>query len=187
MHQTRDISFHPASTIRQPSHTLTAKKDVIYSTHASERLTLHPPLIYEIEAELVNGPFLLLGHPIALEVKIMNMNDGQAAISLRDFQTLLLEMTEIRARGSMQSHTRPWIIQTMTNLCQPLVAEDRPTFGSVLRLDDRLWSRHRVPIHLTPTFETCNLSRSYKLEVRLGIDFGQNNVSHCDRNVDGST
>ncbi|KAE8389103.1 hypothetical protein BDV23DRAFT_173412 [Aspergillus alliaceus] len=154
-HATRDISIHPVSTIRQPFHTLKARTSVTCNTTASGRLS--PPLIYDIEAELVNGPFLLLGHPIALA-------------------TLLLETTEVRACGSMQSFTRPWVIQTMTNLRRPLVAGRGPTVGSVLNLDGSLWSRHRVPLHLTPTFETCNISRNYKLEVRLGIDFGQNNT-----------
>lgn len=151
---------------------------MIFNTTTSGRLS--PPLIYEIEAELVNGPFLLRGHPIALAIKIINMNDAQAAISLRDFQTVLLETTKVRACRSMQSFTRSWIIQTMTNMRQPLVPGYRPAVGAVLNLDDRLWSGHRVPLDLTPTFETCNFSRSYILEVRLGIDFGQENVSCCD-------
>jgi hypothetical protein len=175
-HQTRDVSFHPVSTIRQPLHSLKISKNVNLSTIASELLC--PPLTYEVEVELQNGPFLLLGHPIALGVKIMHMNGEKNAISLQDFQTMLRETTEIRARGSIQSFTRSWVIQTMTNLHQPLVAANRPTVGSVLELDDRLWSRHCVPVHLAPTFETCNLIRRYKLEIRLGIEFGRNYVSH---------
>ncbi|GFF39343.1 hypothetical protein IFM51744_04095 [Aspergillus udagawae] len=169
---TRDVSFHPVSTIRQPLHSLKISKNVNLSTIASDLLC--PPLTYEVEVELQNGPFLLLGHPIALGVKIMHMNGEKNAISLQDFQTMLRETTEIRARGSIQGFTRSWVVQTMTNLRQPLVAANRPTVGSVLELDDRLWSRHCVPVHLAPTFETCNLIRRFKLEIRLGMEFGRN-------------
>ncbi|KAG2004004.1 hypothetical protein GB937_009241 [Aspergillus fischeri] len=169
---TRDVFFHPVSTVREPFHTLKISKNVNLSIKGSELLC--PPLTYEVEVELKNGPFLLLGHPVALGVKIMHMNGKKNAILLQDFQTMLRETTEIRARGSIQGFTRSWVIQTMTSLCQPFVAANRPTIESVLKLNHRLWSRHCVPVHLAPTFETCNLSRSYKLEIRLGIEFGRN-------------
>ncbi|RHZ43069.1 uncharacterized protein CDV56_100491 [Aspergillus thermomutatus] len=162
------------STIRHPLHGPKDRKTVICTSEGSD--LLYPPLFYEIEAEILNGPFLLLGHPIALRVKTMNMNDCNNAIYLHNFQSMLIETTEVRARGSMQSLTRSWVIQTAANLRQPLVPEYSPTVRSLLILNGSLWSRHRVPLHLTPTFETCNLSRSYKLEIRLGIGFCRNNT-----------
>ncbi|KAK1147888.1 hypothetical protein N8T08_000403 [Aspergillus melleus] len=169
---TRNVPFHPLSTIRQPIRSLKISKNVNLRVKASE--LPRSPLTYEVEVELKNGPFLLLGHPIALEVRIKHPNGEKSAISLQAFQTLLRERTGIRACGSIESFTRSWVIQTMANLRQPFVAEYQPTVGSVLKLDDRLWSRHCVPAHLGPTFETCNLGRSYELEVRLGIQFGRN-------------
>lgn len=124
----------------------------------------------------MNGPFLLLGHPISLNVDVINLDldECKSGVFLRNFQSMLIETTEVRARGSMEAHTRSCVIQTMTRV------EHKPNamVGSTLSFDDSLWSQHCVPLHLTPTFETCNISRSYKLEIWLGIEFGRNNVGH---------
>ncbi|OJJ65780.1 hypothetical protein ASPBRDRAFT_60292 [Aspergillus brasiliensis CBS 101740] len=170
---TRDISFLPVSPIPKPLQSVTARKSVICITKSAELLC--PPLTYEIEAELINGPFLLLGHPITLSVKITNINDEKPDISLRDFQSMLIETTDIRTHGATQSVTRLLIIQTMSNLSQPFVNDGSPTVGSSMSLENGVWSRHCIPHCLTPTFETCNVTRSYKLEIRLGIEFGRNN------------
>ncbi|KAL3263783.1 hypothetical protein ABHI18_001424 [Aspergillus niger] len=170
---TRTISFHPVSAIPKPLQSVSVRKIVTCSTKAAE--LLRPPLTYEIEVELVNGPFVLLGHPIALGVKVINVNDEKPDISLRDFQSMLIETTDIRAHGIIQRVTRSWIIQTMTNLSQPFVTGGGPTAGFVMSLDEGVWSRHSVPHCLTPTFETCNVTRSFKLEIRLGIEFGRYN------------
>ncbi|GJP87978.1 fungal Zn(2)-Cys(6) binuclear cluster domain family protein [Aspergillus niger] len=171
--QTRTISFHPVSAIPKPLQSVSVRKIVTCSTKAAE--LLRPPLTYEVEVELVNGPFVLLGHPIALGVKVINVNDEKLDISLRDFQSMLIETTDIRAHGIIQRVTRSWIIQTMTNLSQPFVTGGGPTAGFVMSLDEGVWSRHSVPHCLTPTFETCNVTRSFKLEIRLGIEFGRYN------------
>lgn len=129
----------------------------------------------------MNGPFLLLGHPILLNVDVVNLNldECKSGVFLRNFQTMLIETTEVRARGSMEVHTRSCVIQTTTRVQH----EPNAMVGSTWSFDDSLWSQHCVPLHLTPTFETCNISRSYKLEIRLGIEFGRNNVGHYSWSV----
>lgn len=95
-------------------------------------------------------------------------------ITLYDFQSMIFETTEVRARGAVERLTRSWIVQTMANLQQPFTTpSDERNRGSV---DDSLWRPWAVPLFLTPTFETCNVSRDYKLEIRLGIGLGRDNV-----------
>lgn len=118
----------------------------------------------------------MLGQPISLDVNVINLDldECKSGVFLRNFQTMLIETTEIRARDFMEVHTRSCVIQTSTRLQN----EPQSMAGSTLRFDNGLWSQHCVPLHLTPTFETCNISRSYKLEIRLGIEFDRNNVGH---------
>jgi hypothetical protein len=130
----------------------------------------------EVSAKLLNGPFLFLGQPIPLAVEVTDTNQSSNDISLLDFQSMLFETTEVRARGAAESVTRPWMVQTIANLRQLFVPEFRND-ETVCVVNNNLWSRHNVPLFLTPTFETCNISRRYKLEIRLGIGFGENNVS----------
>ncbi|KAA8644639.1 uncharacterized protein ATNIH1004_008845 [Aspergillus tanneri] len=174
--QARDVYFHPISVFSPPLHSLAVRKVLICSPDGSN-ISSSSPLTYEIVAELLHGPFLLLGHPISLRVKVLGfkLDDSNVAALLHDFQSMLIENTEVRSCGSTQVHSRSWITQTMSNLRQPLVVEDSPASESILTLNDTLWSRHCVPLHLTPTFEICNLSRSYHLVVRLGIEVVRNN------------
>ncbi|KAL4978117.1 hypothetical protein BDW66DRAFT_149545 [Aspergillus desertorum] len=150
------------------------------------------PLTYAATAKLLNGPFLFLDQPIPLAVELTSLDIntdavplGRASIpipiSLHDFQTMLVETTKVRARGIEESHTRFHIVQTMSNLRHPLIHSNGSGNGRrasvlCLRVDDTLWSRFSIPRLLTPSFETCNISRSYKLEIRLGIGFEENNV-----------
>ncbi|EYE91870.1 uncharacterized protein EURHEDRAFT_463772 [Aspergillus ruber CBS 135680] len=176
---TRDVYFRHVSTISHILPSLTGKETVTCSSGSNSSLS---PLTCEIEAKLLNGPFLLLGQPISLNVDVikLNLDECKSGVFLHNFQTMLIETTEVRARDSMEVHTRSCVIQTTTRVQY----EPRCMVGSTLSFDDSLWSRHCVPLHLTPTFETCNISRSYKLEIRLGIEFGRNNVGYYPWSVE---
>ncbi|KAL4873122.1 hypothetical protein BDV12DRAFT_192621 [Aspergillus spectabilis] len=173
----QDIYYHSISFIMFPLHgqnALTDSKRITCSADSSSGFLAPPSSTCSARATLLNGPYLLLGQPISLAVDIIDLNERSTSISLHDFQSMLLETTEVRARGSTETFMRSWVMQTMANLRQPLVPHEAHTEirGPVLSLDDSLWSRHCVPLFLTPTFETCNISRSYKLEIRLGIGLG---------------
>jgi hypothetical protein len=159
---------------------ITDKRSVVCQPDLSEPISPRSQEpIYEIEATLLNGPFLVLGQPIPLRVEITHLPglSSNYSVSLHDFQSMLIETTEVRATGLSESKTRSWIIQTMANLRQNLVPGYDDMAEPVLRVDESVWTRHVVPTFLTPTFETCNVSRNFKLEVRLGIWFGQDHVS----------
>ncbi|EAW16372.1 uncharacterized protein NFIA_057210 [Aspergillus fischeri NRRL 181] len=94
---------------------------------------------------------------------------------LNDFQSMLIETTEVRAHGSAESSMQLHVLQTVSNVRKQAYPSGAPA-GSTVSLDDDLWRHHRVPHSLTPTFETCNISRSYKLQIRLGFRFGFANV-----------
>ncbi|KAL4929537.1 uncharacterized protein BDV17DRAFT_261141 [Aspergillus undulatus] len=144
-----------------------------------------------IKATLLDGPFLVRGHPIPLAVEMTrakttsNSNPTPRHYAheamLHDFQSMLLETTDIRARGVTESATRPVVVQTMANFREPFVPVEAssgcvPGCERMLRLDGRLWSQYTVPDSLSPSFETCNLARRYKLEIRLGIQFARGNM-----------
>ncbi|KAL4931097.1 uncharacterized protein BDV17DRAFT_20607 [Aspergillus undulatus] len=103
----------------------------------------------------------------------MDGSTSNTTLTLYDFQSMILETTEIQARGAVERLTRSWVVQTVANLQQSFTPSDERNRSSV---DDSLWRPWRVPLFLTPTFETCNISRDYKLEIRLGIGLGGNNM-----------
>ncbi|KAL4811829.1 hypothetical protein BDW67DRAFT_194322 [Aspergillus spinulosporus] len=195
---TQDICIHPVPTLASPlsnSQAIQTETQKITCRSSAGSKLLWAPAAYEVTAKLLNGPFLFLGRPIPLAVELTSLDTSTNTaprsqgsmwipVSLHDFQTMLIETTEVRARGLEESHTQFRIVQTMANLRHPLRWSEvvsssvngytSPAFR--FRVDGNLWSRYPIPSSLTPSFETCNISRSYKLEVRLGIGSGGNNV-----------
>ncbi|KAL3450768.1 hypothetical protein BJX65DRAFT_304923 [Aspergillus insuetus] len=175
----REVCFYCTSTMHLPMRGITDKRSVVCQPDLSEPISPRSQEpICEIEATLLNGPFLVLGQPIPLRVEITHLPGlfSNYSVSLQDFQSMLIEATEVRAKGSSEFKTRSWIIQTMANLRQSLVPGYDDMAEPVLRVDEGVWTRHVVPTFLTPTFETCNVSRNFKLEIRLGIWFGQDHM-----------
>ena len=88
---------------------------------------------------------------------------------------MLVGSTETHASGLVEKDTQFQVIQTMSNI-HHVVCHDGTSNGAELSIGDHLWNKHRLPIALTPSFETCNISQTYKLEVRLGLQSGYSKV-----------
>lgn len=54
----------------------------------------------------------------------------------------------------------------------PLGGRTRNDPGKELEVDSKLW--RQSPLHSTvaPSFETCNLSRHYALDIKVGLSYG---------------
>ncbi|GAB1199000.1 hypothetical protein APSETT444_008332 [Aspergillus pseudonomiae] len=126
---------------------------------------------HQVDVELLNGQCLLLGYPIPLRIKLTKVGDRECFVWLNDFQTMLVGSTETHASGLVEKDTQFQVIQTMSNI-HHVVSHDRALNGAELFIGDSLWNKHRLPITLTPSFETCNISQTYTLEVRLGLQCG---------------
>lgn len=133
------------------------------------------PLTWQVEIELLNGPWLLLGQPLPLSIKIKKLHGKDCRIYLNSFQTQLIETTQIQARGSSEISQRSWIIQTLANIEQKVCADDSP-FGTVTVLSKAIWISHALPSALTSSFEICNIKRSYRLEIQIGFRIGLSKV-----------
>ena len=46
----------------------------------------------------------------------------------------------------------------------------------VLEIDAKLWNQKTLPNTVTPTFDTCNLSRTYSLDFKVGLSWGDGKV-----------
>lgn len=44
--------------------------------------------------------------------------------------------------------------------------------GTEWPVDSRMWNQLPLPSSVAPSFETCNISRYYEIEVRLGLSYG---------------
>ncbi|KAE8382869.1 hypothetical protein BDV26DRAFT_288172 [Aspergillus bertholletiae] len=164
----RNILFYPVPDFSLPKSILGRR---CLLPIGDESISLSSPLAYQVDVELLNGQSLLLGYPIPLKIKLTKLGNRECFVWLNDFQTMLVGTTETYASGLVEKDTQFRVIQTMSNI-HHVVCHDRALTGAELSIGDNLWSKHRLPIALTPSFETCNISQTYKLEVRLGLQSG---------------
>ncbi|KAE8153997.1 hypothetical protein BDV25DRAFT_5769 [Aspergillus avenaceus] len=133
------------------------------------------PITYNVDVTLLNGPYLYLGSPIPLKVQLTATHGTRFSVWLNDFQTLLLGEAEFRAGGLTERDTQVHIIQTMTNIRYNVYNSDSSSERAIC-IGENLWNNHRVPDTAMPSFETCNINQSYKLDVRLGFQSGISKV-----------
>lgn len=92
---------------------------------------------------------------------------------------MLIETTQARAHSSTETFDRFWTVQTVANMSQKLCAEDIPVW-SVIEIPEAVWASHTLPSNVIPSFEVCNIKRTYELELRLGLKLGSGKVrSQC--------
>ncbi|KAL4940395.1 hypothetical protein BDV06DRAFT_196715 [Aspergillus oleicola] len=179
----RDIALAGATPLTLPAgHDPQSATKLITCTSDISAPLLSPPKAFEVKATLLNGPVLTQGQPIPLAVEINGTKTTPSSrlyhsdASLHDFQSMLLETTELSARGAIETNRRSIIVQTVSNLREPFLPtstlESDQASTSRAALNHNLWTRHDVPDSLSPTFGTCNISRRYILNIRLGIQFG---------------
>lgn len=171
--QNRDIYLFPLSQsmpLQQPfqkQRCVSVVPAIHYST---------APLSLQIDIELINGPRLVSRQPIPLLVRLTKLCEDHSAIHLNDFQTTLVETTRVRAKGSTRSVQQSWIVQTVANLRQIVLARDAPS-GTVADIPGSVWASYPIPSAIVPSFEICNIKRTYQLKARLGLKFDLFKVS----------
>lgn len=142
---------------------------------------------YQVDVEVANGACLLLDHPIPLNVHITKLRnntpaDHDAHVFFNDFQSMLIETTHVRAKTSTETSEPCHIVQTMSNMRRLVFPADTPA-GARTSLHNDIPIIAGLPRAVTSTFEMCNITRSYKLEIRLGFQFGVEKVSRKRRTI----
>ncbi|KAF7588563.1 hypothetical protein BBP40_005518 [Aspergillus hancockii] len=165
---TRNLLYYPIPDFSLPKSILGRRCSLPVGPESGG---LSSPLTYQVDVELLNGQSLLLGYPVPLNIKITKIGNRDCFVWLNDFQTMLVGTTEVHASGLSEKDTQFHVIQTMSNI-HSVVFHDKTSNGTELCVGNSLWSNRRLPTLLTPSFETCNISQTYTLEVRLGLQTG---------------
>ncbi|KAK7550952.1 arrestin [Phyllosticta citricarpa] len=130
---------------------------------------IEPPR-FSIDARLPNPAILTLNDDLPLRVLVKQLNERTEPVYLQMFQIELIGYTQVRAHEIMRTESNSWIIASFSNMAIPLGApSDVP--GTEVPINPEYWSDKPLPNTVAPTFETCNLSRYYELEVRVGLGY----------------
>lgn len=123
------------------------------------------------DARLPNPSILTCNEPIPLRVLVNKMSDSSETIFLQSFQIELVAKTHILAHDLNRTETGSWVIFSQSNMGAVLGKGSDPA-GTEWTIDARMWNQLPLPNSVAPTFETCNISRTYELEVRVGLSYG---------------
>lgn len=130
-----------------------------------------PPARFSIDARLPNPAVLTCGQDLPLKVLIKQLNERSEELYLQTLQIELIGFTKVRAHEATRTETNSWVIISLSNLNQPIGAFNDPA-ETETELTKELWYGHRLPDTVAPSFITCNISRSYELQVSAGLSYG---------------
>lgn len=125
----------------------------------------------EIDARLPNPAILTCNEVIPLRIILKKLNESPEQTFLMSLQVHLYGYTEVRAADVSRTEANTWVLASLSDLAIPIGSpNDKIRTESVV--DDTLWQNITLPNTVAPSFHTCNLTRKYELEVKVGLGYG---------------
>jgi hypothetical protein len=125
----------------------------------------------EIDARLPSPAILTCNAPLPLRIISRKLNESPESVFLMTLQVSLFGHTEVRAQDVARTETNTWVLMSLTGLSLPL-GKTTDALRTETVIDENLWNRIKLPNTVAPSFQTCNLARSYELEVKVGLGYG---------------
>ncbi|CBF82541.1 hypothetical protein AN9105.2 [Aspergillus nidulans FGSC A4] len=141
------------------------------SSKASLRDLEATSLRVSAELRLPNPSILTCNEPIPMRILVKKLSESFETVFLQMLQIELLSYTYIQAQDLKRTETGSWVIMSRSNMAMSLGRGGDPA-GTEWSVDSSLWNRLPLPPSVAPSFQTCNISRSYELEVRVGLAHG---------------
>jgi hypothetical protein len=124
-----------------------------------------------IDARLPNPAILTSNRDLPLRLLVRNASARTKNIYLQMLQIELIGYTKVRAHEVVRTESNSWILCSFSNMAIP-VGSPTDALNTEVPINPEYWSGKPIPNTVSPTFTACNLSRSYELEIRVGIGYG---------------
>lgn len=139
-----------------------------------------PPPSISIEGRLPDPPVATCNEALPLRILVTKKNETPATIYLQTLSVMLIGYTSIRAHELRRQEVGNWVIVSLAKIHKPLGNTLSSDGGKILELDPKLWNLLPLPNTVCPSFETCNITRNYELEVKVGLSWGSSrNINVC--------
>ncbi|TVY80425.1 hypothetical protein LSUE1_G008458 [Lachnellula suecica] len=125
----------------------------------------------EIDARLPSPAVLTCNSPLPLRIILRKLNQSAENVFVVSLQINLYGYTEVRAQEVKRTENSTWVLMTLNGLSIQVGSPSDPIREEIV-LDGQLWDRIPLPNTVAPSFSTCNLTRKYELEVRVGLGYG---------------
>lgn len=133
-------------------------------------MEIEPPRV-SVDARLPNPSILTCNEPVPLRLMAKKLSDSPETIFLQMLQIELISYTKILAHDLTRQESGSWVVMSRSNMGIAL-GQPGDAVGTEWTIDPKLWSAIPLPNSVAPSFETCNIERSYELEVRVGLTHG---------------
>ncbi|KAF2676967.1 hypothetical protein K458DRAFT_320671 [Lentithecium fluviatile CBS 122367] len=124
-----------------------------------------------VDARLPNPAILTCNQDLPLRVLLKNNSERTKNVYLQMLQIELIGYTRVRAHEVTRDESNSWILASMSNMAIPIGSPTDPV-GTECPINPEYWSGKPIPNTVPPSFQACNLSRFYELEVRVGMGYG---------------
>ncbi|KAL7914604.1 hypothetical protein GGI35DRAFT_152258 [Trichoderma velutinum] len=166
----RPFSFTPRAKGQKKRGSLFSSKKANEALAGAEGDSPTPPSV-EISARVPHPSVLTCNKPVPLRLVAKKLVASSEQIYLISFQMDLIGVTEIRAHGLFNQKVNRWVVASFTDLQIPICAPGDEV-GKEVTLPDELWRNRPLPNTVAPSFNTCNLTRRYEIELKLGVCWG---------------
>lgn len=125
----------------------------------------------EVDARLPSPAILTCNEPVPLRLIVKKTNQSAENVFLVSLQVHLHGYTEVRALDVGRTETSTWSLMSANGLSIPIGSPSDPPRKEIT-VDSHLWDRIPLPNTVAPSFQTCNLTRKYEIEIRVGLGYG---------------
>lgn len=139
---------------------------------SSPTSTEQPPSI-EISARLPHPSVLTCNKPVPLRILAKKLVATRAECFLASIQIDLVGSTVVRCQDLVNTETTRWVVVSRHGLALPLQRGPDDAVGAETEINKALWDAKPLPNTVMPSFTTCNLRRTYALELKLGVSWGK--------------
>lgn len=124
-----------------------------------------------VDARLPEPSILTCNADVPLRIIVKKLNGSHEIIKMESLQISLIGNTKIRAHDVHRTENSSWIILSKSNMNYQVGTPSDPVNTETI-INDSLWRGQLLPNDVAPTFETCNISREYQLDMRIGLSWG---------------
>jgi hypothetical protein len=124
-----------------------------------------------VDARLPNPTIITCNERLPLRILVEKLSESTETVFLSMLQIELIGYTHVRAHDLNRSESSCWVIMSQSNMNIPLGEPSDPV-GKEWKVPSRYWENLLLPNTVAPSFDTCNISRTYELEIRVGLSHG---------------
>lgn len=134
-----------------------------------------------VDIRLPEPAILTCAKPVPARLVVTSLNGKINAMSLLSLQLEVVAITKIRAQDVGRIERSSTVLFSRSGMAVPLqfgdsaareaVAPNGGEIESEAEIDSRYWSDTPLPNIIPPSFETCNITRTYEVFARIGIRY----------------